>query len=45
VSEEEFQVLLEAVDYIARHGKEYMDRYRLIDDTGEWQRAALHPIA
>ncbi len=36
VSEEEFQVLLEAVDHIARHGKEYEDRYHLIDDTGEW---------
>ncbi|RPH94709.1 aminotransferase class V-fold PLP-dependent enzyme [candidate division KSB1 bacterium] len=36
VSEEEFQTLLEAVDHIARHGKEYEDRYTLNDDTGEW---------
>jgi selenocysteine lyase/cysteine desulfurase len=36
VSEEEFQVLLEAVDHIARHGKEYEDRYELSDETGEW---------
>jgi selenocysteine lyase/cysteine desulfurase len=36
VSEEEFQVLLEAVDYVASHGKEYEDRYRLNDQTGEW---------
>jgi len=36
VSEEEFQVLLEAVDHVARHGKEYEDRYELCDETGEW---------
>lgn len=36
VSEEEFQVLLEAVDHVANHGKEYEDRYVLSDDTGEW---------
>ena len=36
VSEEEFQTLLEAVDHIAKHGKEYEDRYELHDDTGEW---------
>ncbi len=36
VSEEEFQVLLEAVDYVARHGKEYEDRYALSDESGEW---------
>ena len=36
VSEEEFQVLLEAVDHVANHGKEYEDRYTLSDETGEW---------
>ncbi len=36
VTEEEFQTLLEAVDYIARHGREYQDRYELCDETGEW---------
>jgi selenocysteine lyase/cysteine desulfurase len=36
VSEEEFQVLLEAVDHIAHHGKEYEDQYELSDETGEW---------
>lgn len=36
VSEEEFQTLLEAVDYVARHGHEYLDRYELSDETGEW---------
>jgi len=36
VTEDEFQTLLEAVDYIARHGREYQDRYELCDDTGEW---------
>lgn len=36
VSEEEFQTLLEAVDYVARHGHEYLDRYELCDETGEW---------
>jgi selenocysteine lyase/cysteine desulfurase len=36
VSEDEFQVLLEAVDHISKHGKEYEDRYQLRDETGEW---------
>ncbi|MCL4305054.1 aminotransferase class V-fold PLP-dependent enzyme [bacterium] len=36
VSEEEFQVLLEAVEHISRHGKRYESQYRLVDDTGEW---------
>lgn len=36
VSEEEFQVLMEAVDYVARVGKKYEDRYTLDDETGEW---------
>jgi selenocysteine lyase/cysteine desulfurase len=36
VSEDEFQILLEAVDHIAHHGKEYEDRYKLHDESGEW---------
>ena len=36
VSEDEFQVLLEAVDHLTKHGREYMDRYELHDETGEW---------
>lgn len=36
VSEAEFQTLLEAVDYVARNGKSYEDRYELSDATGEW---------
>ena len=36
VTEEEFQALLEAVDYVARRGTEYGDKYCLNDETGEW---------
>lgn len=36
VNEEEFQTLLEAVDYVARNGQTYADRYELCDATGEW---------
>jgi selenocysteine lyase/cysteine desulfurase len=36
VTEEEFQVLLEAVDDVARHGTEYADKYSLNDESGEW---------
>ncbi len=36
VSEEEFQVMLEAVDFIASKGKSYEDKYELVDETGEW---------
>jgi selenocysteine lyase/cysteine desulfurase len=36
VSEDEFQILLEAVDHIARHGKRYEEQYELSDETGEW---------
>jgi len=36
VTEEEFQTLLEGVDHVARHGSEYLDRYELRDDSGEW---------
>lgn len=37
VSEEEFQMLLEAVKYIADNGREYEKRYSLNDETGEWK--------
>jgi selenocysteine lyase/cysteine desulfurase len=36
VSEEEFQTLLEAVDFIANRGRDYLDCYELCDETGEW---------
>lgn len=36
VSEAEFQVLLEAVDYISKEGQKYADKYNFCDDTGEW---------
>jgi selenocysteine lyase/cysteine desulfurase len=38
VSEEEFQVLLEAVDHVAREGRRYEGDYELGDATGEWTR-------
>jgi selenocysteine lyase/cysteine desulfurase len=38
VSEEEFQALLEAVDHVARRGRDYQDDYELRDATGEWTR-------
>jgi selenocysteine lyase/cysteine desulfurase len=37
VSEEEFQTLLEAVDHISKHGRDYLNRYELRDETGEWK--------
>jgi selenocysteine lyase/cysteine desulfurase len=36
--EQEFQTLLEAVDWVAAHGREQAARYRLVDATGEWRR-------
>ena len=36
--ESEFQALLEAVEFVSRRGHAYRDRYRLIDETGEWRR-------
>jgi selenocysteine lyase/cysteine desulfurase len=36
VSEEEFQTLLEAVEFVVKNGRKYMDRYELSDKTGEW---------
>lgn len=37
-TEAEFQTLLEAIDFVTRRGKDFLDRYRLDDATGEWQR-------
>jgi len=34
--EEEFQTLLEAVDFVAKRGRDFQDRYTLDDHTGEW---------
>lgn len=36
VSEEEFQALLEGVDHVLAHGKQYVDDYLVNDETGEW---------
>jgi selenocysteine lyase/cysteine desulfurase len=36
--EDEFQTLLEAVDHVARRGRDYADRYALDDHTGDWRR-------
>mgnify|MGYP003464544720 CR=1 FL=1 len=38
LSEEEFQTLLEAVDYVARRGRAHEEEYELRDATGEWAR-------
>jgi selenocysteine lyase/cysteine desulfurase len=38
--EEEFQTLLEAVEWVAHHGAAWADRYALDDATGEWRRRA-----
>lgn len=38
--EDEFQTLLEGVEFVARRGREYADRYALDDTTGEWRRKA-----
>ncbi len=38
--EDEFQALLEGVDFVARKGRDYRDRYTLDDATGEWRRTA-----
>ncbi len=39
-SEQEFQTLLEAVEFVSRRGREYLPLYRLDDATGEWHRVA-----
>jgi selenocysteine lyase/cysteine desulfurase len=44
VGEEEFQALLEAVDYVARRGREHRDDYELKDATGEWARRTAAPV-
>ena len=36
--EQEFQALLEGVDFVAKRGREFYDRYTLDDHTGEWRR-------
>ena len=38
-SEREFQTLLEGVDFVAKRGRDFHDRYTLDDRTGEWRRA------
>jgi selenocysteine lyase/cysteine desulfurase len=38
--ESEFQTLLEGVEFVARRGRDYLDRYELVDETGEWRRKA-----
>jgi hypothetical protein len=32
--------LLEAVDFVIRRGRDQLDRYELVDETGEWRRKA-----
>lgn len=39
-TEDEFQALLEGVAFVARRGREFVDRYELVDETGEWRRRA-----
>jgi selenocysteine lyase/cysteine desulfurase len=36
--EDEFQTLLEGVDFVARRARDFYDRYALDDHTGEWRR-------
>jgi selenocysteine lyase/cysteine desulfurase len=37
--EQEFQTLLEGVDFVSKRGREFYDRYTLDDRTGEWRHA------
>jgi len=37
-TEAEFQTLLEGVRFVAREGRRHLDRYELVDATGEWRR-------
>jgi selenocysteine lyase/cysteine desulfurase len=39
-TEEEFQALLEGVEFVSRRGRGYLDRYELVEATGEWRRRA-----
>ena len=43
VSEDEFQALLQAVDHVARHGRDLAGGYDLHDETGEWVRRTPAP--
>jgi len=36
--EDEFQTLLEGVDFVSKRGRDFLDRYSLDDHTGEWRR-------
>lgn len=38
--EDEFATLLEGVEFVTRRGREYLDRYELVDELGEWRRRA-----
>ena len=38
--EQEFQALLEGVEFVTRQGRKYLDRYELVDESGEWRRKA-----
>jgi hypothetical protein len=42
-SEDEFQGLLEGVEFVTRRGRSYLDRYELVDESGEWRRAGAVP--
>ena len=37
-TEREFQALLEGVQFVTRRGREHLDRYDLVDESGEWRR-------
>lgn len=43
VSEDEFQALLEGVEYVRTRGREHLAEYELKDETGEWVRRAKAP--
>jgi selenocysteine lyase/cysteine desulfurase len=43
--EEEFEALLEGVDWVCKRGREHASRYRLVDETGEWKRVDAPPVA
>jgi hypothetical protein len=36
--ESEVQSVLEGVEFVTRRGRDYLDRYELVDETGEWRR-------
>ena len=35
-SEGDFKILLEGVDYVTKNWRQYLDKYKLLDDTGEF---------